>query len=204
MKLAGTWLQKRVIEAKVPKIDDLPANRWRTPLQRSVQLLKRHRDAMFLEKPATKPISVIITTLAGHAYGGETDIAEGLGNILARMENFVSPTRPRIPNPVNPNEDFADKWYDPRDAHLDLEASFWAWLGKARADFAAFGGSRDANRIIEHARGKLRTTISLDAAKVALGLSAPASLLRPPVSPSGLSFPPKPLIPNKPAGFAAP
>ena len=39
-------------------------------------LLKRHRDTMFRHKLDVAPISMIITNLAAHAYGGETDLAE--------------------------------------------------------------------------------------------------------------------------------
>jgi hypothetical protein len=37
-----------------------------------------HRDRMFENDPDGKPISVIITTLAARAYGGETDVYSAL------------------------------------------------------------------------------------------------------------------------------
>ena len=43
---------------------NLPYYQWKTPLQKSIQLLKRHRDIMFLDNQDSKPISIIITTLA--------------------------------------------------------------------------------------------------------------------------------------------
>jgi hypothetical protein len=36
-----------------------------------------------------------------------------LERILTDMHLYVRQTIPRVPNPVNPAEDFADKWYDP-------------------------------------------------------------------------------------------
>lgn len=39
----------------------------KTPLQRAVQILKRHRDIMFAGDE-DKPVSIIITTLAAKAY----------------------------------------------------------------------------------------------------------------------------------------
>ena len=42
----------------------------KTPLQRAVQILKRHRDIMFAGDE-DKPVSIIITTLAAKAYQGD-------------------------------------------------------------------------------------------------------------------------------------
>lgn len=46
-------------------------------------ILKRHRDGMFASRYDERPISVIITTLAAHAYNGEEKIADALYSILA-------------------------------------------------------------------------------------------------------------------------
>lgn len=144
MKLATKLVEERVLTAKAAKIDDLPVYEWKTPLQRVVQILKRHRDAMYLKDPDSAPISIIITTLAGLAYAGQADIATALEEVLANMGKFVRATRPRVPNPVNPEEDFADRWYDPKKAHLKLEENFWRWLNKARSDFASLSATDDA------------------------------------------------------------
>lgn len=113
-------------------IEDVPPYQWKTPLQRSIQLLKRHRDVMFLEAPELAPISMIITNLAAQSYEGEMDLATALNNILARMPEFVRVERPRVPNPADPAEDYADKWaQDPR-----LEKNFWAWHAAVKADLA--------------------------------------------------------------------
>jgi hypothetical protein len=117
---------------KYASIDEVPTYRVKTPLQRSVQLLKRHRDQMFLDDPDGKPISIIITTLAALAYGGEDDLAEALSGILERMDTYVRSTKPRIQNPVDPAEDFADRW------DKKLEENFWRWLRQAREDFTQF------------------------------------------------------------------
>lgn len=115
---------------KYASIDEVPTYRVKTPLQRCVQLLKRHRDQMFHDDPDGKPISIIITTLAARAYGGEEDLAEALGGILDRIDAYVLSSKPRIENPVDPGEDFADKW------NKVLEDNFWRWLRQAREDFA--------------------------------------------------------------------
>lgn len=112
------------------RVEDVPAYEFKTVLQQAIQILKRHRDVMFRTNLAVAPISMIITNLAAHAYAGEPDLFEALTNIAEKMPQFVRSERPRIPNPANPAEDYADKWsLDPR-----LERSFWQWHTQVRAD----------------------------------------------------------------------
>ena len=113
-------------------------------LQRCIQLLKRHRDNMF-EDDECKPISIIITTLAARAYNGETDLSAALTNILEVMPEYINPTTPRIPNPVNPAEDFSDRWEMPESKELDLEGNFRIWLLQAKMDFKQVIESEDEN-----------------------------------------------------------
>ncbi len=203
MKLASTLLNERAVLAKAAQVDALPAYKWKSPLQACVQILKRHRDLMFAINPDAQPISVVITTLAGRAYRGETTVADALGNVLASMGGFVSQRAPRVPNPVNPAEDFADKWGDPKYRHLQLEQNFWRWLEKAKTDFQGIANERQIPLIVEKAEKVYGARI--DGRKVGAKLSsavAGASLLGAAVEPSGLGFPAKPLIPSNPAGFA--
>lgn len=200
MKLADALLQERVAVAKAARIDDLPAYAWRTPLQRCVQILKRHRDVMFRGNPASKPISAILTTLSGRAYNGETEILPAIRRVLSTMAGLVQASAPRVPNPVNPAEDFADKWGDPALSHLRLEESFWNWLKRAQADFGVLETTGDAQVLTEHVRKSFATT--LDSSRLAGVGPASRSLLESPFVASALSFPPKPLVPSKPAGFA--
>jgi len=179
MKLAMPLLEKRAFEAKVAKVDDLPARKWKSPLQKCVQVLKCHRDVMFAENPDGKPISVIITTLAANAYLGEQDIGSAMQNILATMGDFVNRQKPRVPNPVNPAEDFADKWYDPKYAQLNLEKNFNWWLLQAQADFADIGQSRDADFIAEQVRKKFASTIDAPNLRDKLGLGAATVITTP-------------------------
>jgi len=117
---------------KFASVDDVPPYEWKTPLQRSIQLLKRHRDVMFRETPELAPISMIITNLATHAYSGEDDIYEAVTGIVARMRNFISPVYPRVPNPAAPSEDYADKW----SKNPLLEKNFLLWHTQAQQDLA--------------------------------------------------------------------
>lgn len=132
-------MMKIASDRKVASIDDLPTYEWKTPLQRAIQILKRHRDVVFKDQEDLKPVSVLITTLAAVAYGGEADLFQALEGILTRMPGLVRPNAPRVPNPLNPKEDFADRWQkDPR-----LEKSFRLWVARAKADLDAMGGDLD-------------------------------------------------------------
>lgn len=115
-------------------VEDVPPYAWRTPLQRAVQILKRHRDVMFQEAPELAPISMIITNLAAHAYAGERDLGETVSGIVERMGQYVQPTAPRVPNPAHPAEDYADKWQ----LHPSLEHNFRLWVEQVRADVRYF------------------------------------------------------------------
>jgi hypothetical protein len=111
-------------------VEDVPVYEFKTPLQQGIQILKRHRDVMFRTNPRSAPISMIITNLAAHAYAGESSLYMALTNIVEKMAHFVRPERPRVPNPANPAEDYADKWsLDPK-----LERYFWQWHTQVRAD----------------------------------------------------------------------
>jgi hypothetical protein len=122
--------QRTLERVRAGAVEDVPAYEWKTPLQRSIQILKRHRDVMFLQAPDLAPISMIITNLAAHGYQGEMDVTDALRGILNRMPDFVRAVVPRVPNPTHPSEDYADKWRrDPR-----LERSFYEWHQQAKAD----------------------------------------------------------------------
>ncbi len=179
MRQAVNLLEARVREARAASIDDLPAHRWKTPLQRCVQLLKRHRDVMFDALPEAKPISIIITTLAARAYRGEADVAAAMERILLQMEVFVNPARPRVPNPVNPEEDFADKWSTPEGRQLQLEDNFKRWVAQARADFGKLSGSSDPGFIAEQARARFRAPVDQAEIRRRLGIGFPSVVVTP-------------------------
>ena len=113
-------------------VEDVPDYRVKTPLQRAIQILKRHRDIMFQEDMDNKPISIIITTLAAWAYNNEDNVVDALESILAGFEGHIEVRDGEtwIGNPVNPLENFADKWPDNR----TLEFNFITWLEKVRND----------------------------------------------------------------------
>jgi hypothetical protein len=108
--------------AEVHEIEDFKV---RTPLQQLIQLLKRHRDVRY-NGDEDKPISIIITTLAAQGYNNESDLGEAIVNVVPCMRNAIENRNGVlwVANPVNPLENFADKWTDkPRKQML-----FFEWL----------------------------------------------------------------------------
>jgi len=132
------WFESRMMLSQVEdlfkaNVADIPSHTRKTPLQQLVQLLKRHRDVMYSQTGMNtdlQPISIIITTLAAQAYRGEANLIDAVRTIPLRMEQAINSTEPRVPNPVNPKEDFADKWK----SEPLLERAFRNWLAQVKRD----------------------------------------------------------------------
>ena len=95
-------------------VEPLPGNgsgEFKPTLKRAVQLLKRHRDVVFGEDDRA-PRSIVLTTLAGHSYGGELLCMDALLGIARRVNDAVSicPGILEVRNPTNPNELFSETW----------------------------------------------------------------------------------------------
>ena len=110
---------------KYAEVEDIEDYEVRTPLQRVIQLLKRHRDERY-NGDDDKPISIIITTLAALAYHNEDDLIDTMLNVVPRMRNAIENREGFwwVPNPVNPQENFADKWVE----HPRKQQVFFEWL----------------------------------------------------------------------------
>ncbi|KXO01117.1 hypothetical protein LS48_01180 [Aequorivita aquimaris] len=109
-------------EAKAEQ-EDLPSENiyLKEPLKRAVQLTKRYRDVYFSEKPKYRTSSIILTTIFAQFYQGEASIYETIDNVLNRILEHYSEyqqlfesrgvyKRIKVLNPVDPEEDFTDKW----------------------------------------------------------------------------------------------
>lgn len=121
-------------------VEDVPEWKVRTPLQRACQLLKRHRDIMFKDRPETRPTSIIISTLAAKAYRGESRIPDAVRGILGGMRQHILYERSKwqIGNPADPDENFADKWNEKPERML----AFFEWHERATKDFGVFFAAR--------------------------------------------------------------
>ncbi|TPI12218.1 nucleotidyltransferase [Mesorhizobium sp. B4-1-3] len=186
----GAWFRNRMLvqlteskkafakrERITASVDEIPDYKVKTPLQRAVQLLKRHRDCMFAEDCEHKPISIIITTLSAHAYNEETTISGALQSILTVMDRYIEDRGGAawVANPVNPAENFADKWAE----EPKKSENFDRWLGQARQDFALYLRANAFDKVPELLREHLGPQL-VDRAMAAVlpvaaaGLAAPA------------------------------
>ena len=94
----------------------------RPVLNRIVQIFKRHRDIHYLGKDKNAPISAIITTTTAHAYQSLSSVGHGslydlILSIAKALPAKLGPSTPingklifSVPNPTNPEENYADKW----------------------------------------------------------------------------------------------
>ena len=126
-----------------------PVPEWsiKTTLQRTVQALKRHRDIYFTGHLEDRPVSVIITTLAAQAYIGGESLYDVLRAVTAAMPGLVEVKNDVhvVSNPVQPKENFADRWRDhPRRANR-----FFEWAERAAADFGGLGETRGVDTVLE-------------------------------------------------------
>lgn len=139
--------REKIAKSRGVTIEEIPERSVPTPLRRDVQLLKRHRDLYFADDCASRPASVIVTTLAAQAYLGERDSYSGIRSISERMGSFVERRDGKlwIPNPVRPEENFADRWA----AHPERADAFFTWLGALRRDVTALGGEVRLDHVLK-------------------------------------------------------
>lgn len=166
--------QKRAIQRResliYASIDQVPDQLVRTPLQRSIQLMKRHRDLRFNhhDRIDYTPISIIITTLAATLYANETDVYSALSGITRKLQAHAALVEGKtidrsltemglirrlpdgkwyIGNPANPNENFADRWHD--DNHARARA-FFAWVDQLQKDLVNIVAETSPRVLKEH------------------------------------------------------
>ncbi len=166
------WFESRIRQATPlmeklarARVDELPERQRKSPLQFCVQILKRHRDVMFEKNPDPKPISIIITTLAARAYTGEEDLHTAMRAIVTGMRKHINPVKPRVPNPVNPEEDFADRWAMEEGKKLNLEGHFNKWLDAVERDFGALESSSDPVALQKVASTNFRVSLNEDTSR---------------------------------------
>jgi hypothetical protein len=137
--------REMMAKAASVSIEQIPTWKVKTPLQRSVQILKRHRDQTYKGEPADKPISIIISTLAAKSYRGERNLTDALINIVRTMGNYIEIRNGEfwIGNPVNDDENFADKWKD----HPHRAKTFQQWQERVTQDLEDLLSRRGLDKI---------------------------------------------------------
>lgn len=139
-------------------VESVPDYHIKSGLQRSIQLLKRHRDLFYQRVKNGKelrPASVIITSLAAKVAAGASPalpLDSLLSHIVYGLKDYASLLQGKqpalrfdgdvrniiqkrsgkwiIPNPVNPNDNYADSWTD------DTAAMFFKWIDAVVKDLA--------------------------------------------------------------------
>lgn len=137
-------------------IEDVPSALERSPLQRVIQILKRHRDIFYInaKKWDKRPISAIISTLAAkislHANPETSiiDLVTLVSNDLSQYALLLEGKHPgyysnfeersyikkenqkwRISNPVDPSDNYTDSWDD------ETARLFFKWVQAIKLDF---------------------------------------------------------------------
>lgn len=118
------WFVKRMEEEKKKlteeyairnkiEIVEVPEYKIKTTLQIAIEILKRYRDIKFKDTPDIKPISIIVTTLMARIYTGKENVYELIEKFFKEYVLYLEKDENGnvlIQNPVNENENFADKW----------------------------------------------------------------------------------------------
>jgi len=142
-------------------------NESKTSVHRVIQILKRHRDVRFdkANKSDIKPISMIITTLAAKVAEKNENKSVSIFELLElvirsatkvkelseknmRYDDFEESFIKRkdngeweIINPVNPEENFADKWHE---NNSEKAKAFFQWVDWLKQDLLDSLTGRDS------------------------------------------------------------
>lgn len=143
MQYEEILIEKRAIFNKAEtKVEKLNLSKIRSPLQKAIQILKRHRDIYFSDKINIddKPSSIIITTLCGLSYDNSIPYKDKKENIYITIRNMLNKFNDFIDydvvegwimrNPSMNEENFLKKWND----NASLVEAFTEWIGQARED----------------------------------------------------------------------
>lgn len=142
-------------------VENLKEYKVRTPLQKTIQLLKRHRDVMFNDLPKDrkkeKPISIIITTLVAQVYTGQENIYQLLCKFVNEYKKYIKKDANGnyiISNPINLQENFADKWIE----FPERKDSFFKWIRNVKKqlvenDFLSINGRVEQSNYLKNVFG---------------------------------------------------
>lgn len=124
------------------EVEDLKLTRVRTPLQKAIQILKRHRDIYFSGQNNIdeKPSSIIITTLCALTYdyvlsniNAKGNVYKTILNMIDRFPAFINRNENgdfQLMNPSRLEENFLKKWNE----HYEHKQMFDNWIMQAKLD----------------------------------------------------------------------
>ena len=129
--------QEKIAKRFYASIEKVPEYKVRTPLQRIVQILKRHAEVCFEDDIEHKPSSIIITTLAAKQYQAAclfyNDFLDVITYIIEHYKDGIASVngKPCVYNPVNNMEILSGKW-DKEESYFE---AFQKWLMQLELDF---------------------------------------------------------------------
>ena len=131
-------LKNRQNQKFMAEVEPLKEYKLKTPLQKAIQILKRHRDIMFKDDTENlAPVSIIITTSAAQLYNNEDNLYDTLENILTNAKTYIYQCKKNnkyyIENPSYTGiekENFADKWNE----YPERAEAFFDWLEQAKTN----------------------------------------------------------------------
>lgn len=132
---------RTMMEQAHTEVEELKLSKMRTPLQKAIQILKRHRDIFFADRDNAddKPSSIIITTLCAMVYEDTYESYEKdnvyltVKNMLEKFPGYIKKNsygEYYLQNPSNVGENFLKKW----NSNDGLVTAFEEWVNKARTD----------------------------------------------------------------------
>lgn len=152
-RMAREFAEARTTLAKRMDVDPVPDWAVKTALQRSVQAIKRHRDIYFdsttpERDERLRPASILLTTLAGRAFEGGSDLYEVLRHVIETLPQLIEQRDGVlwVANPVDWEENLAQRWTDEPEA----QTAFFTWVAKAQEDFGRIGDpiGRGVDRVL--------------------------------------------------------
>lgn len=129
--------REKIAKRFYASIEKVPEYKVRTPLQRIVQILKRHAEVCFEDDIEHKPSSIIITTLAAKQYQSacllNNDFWDVIVYVIEHLKDGIENRNgnPCVYNPVNDAEVLSGKW----DKDGTYFEAFEKWLIQLESDF---------------------------------------------------------------------
>lgn len=114
----AAWFEERArlavafMEKRIDPLPDQEPVESKPPLKRVVQLLKRWRDIAFAKTPNLTPVSIVLTTLAGHHYRAQVSVNESVMAILDGICADIPSNGDllEVRNPTNKWELLSERW----------------------------------------------------------------------------------------------
>lgn len=144
-------------------VADVPAWTRKTTLQLAVQALKRHRDIYFTGRLGERPSSIIITTLAAHAYQPGGNLFDVMRAIAGGLVDHIQVINGQyvIANPVMQEENFADCWVSER----WRAAALFEWAEAVSQDISGIAARSGNDNVLKGVRMVLGESAALAGAR---------------------------------------